>query len=551
MSGYFGICSSESHIDSILKGVAMLRNKNDANSVKQHKIHPFELAHNFLSTQYIYGNNEKLHCWVFGQINNLEELKSFLSAKEPISLSELFLLAKIQNKLDPFLAKVDGIYSSIILNISNQQLEFITDRLGLATLYIATYNKNILWSDQVKCFLADSLIPLQIDSKSAHSFVANGQLMDDQSWIDGVKRLGPAMRRKYSLDTNKVVEEQRYWSWNNIRPLNVSFDDAANHVDYLFNLAVTKRVSSTDDATVALSGGLDSRYIISKLSDIKRSISAFTFGSAEASDIKIAQKICAELNVDHQTYILTEKNWLSGRAQCLWNGECGTSLLHAHIGPFLNDLQKKNKISFNGFAGDLVLGGSWIGKLEPKTKQNNTYLNEDIEDSYHIYNRVRRFTMNGIDIQKNIISKLPFMDNDLLEFVYGLPDSYRKKYKLYNHILLSKHHSLFASFPHGNTPYLTTNIFVNKYHALLNLLSKKTNSILNFNALVEAQKKSLINFISSNNSIVNKIINLDSFKYSTLKLMRLLSLEIWLNQICNGSLKSDSDISNLFNNHQN
>jgi asparagine synthase (glutamine-hydrolysing) len=75
-------------------------------------------------------------------------------------------------------------------------------------------------------------------------------------------------------------------------------------------------------------------------------------------------------------------------------------------------------------------------------------------DFFHIQNRVRRFTYNGLKIEEVFIEqRAPDFDNDLIDFLYSLPDKYRYHSRIYNKMLLRYFPEYFRHIPWQKTGY--------------------------------------------------------------------------------------------------
>ena len=116
------------------------------------------------------------------------------------------------------------------------------------------------------------------------------------------------------------------------------------------------------------------------------------------------------------------------------------------------------------------MGGSWIDELEKKitkaaayrrfgkyiafTDLDSNFYNITHQDPYFIDTRARRFTnMGQIAYSRTVETRKPFLDNDLIEFLYGIPDSYRHKSKMFKKILLYNYPEYYKNIPWQKTGY--------------------------------------------------------------------------------------------------
>ncbi|MFA6742504.1 MAG: hypothetical protein WCR78_13560 [Arcobacteraceae bacterium] len=129
-----------------------------------------------------------------------------------------------------------------------------------------------------------------------------------------------------------------------------------------------------------------------------------------------------------------------------------------------------NIIISDEYAGDVVFFEDWFSKLPLNERVSTNNLNFvyykyikscNIEDdffninrceSYLYMSRVRRFTNMGIvNGLTNIDQRKPFFDNKLIEFIYSIPDDFRKDNKLYSAMLLKFFPKFFKDIPWQKT----------------------------------------------------------------------------------------------------
>ena len=135
-----------------------------------------------------------------------------------------------------------------------------------------------------------------------------------------------------------------------------------------------------------------------------------------------------------------------------------------------------------------------------------------------LMNRLRRYTAQMVNVDLNYNECiLPYIDNDIIDFIYSLPDSYRADNNLYADMLLKYYPEYFKNIPwnRNNLP-IQGKIYRNNKG--------------NINALIE--KISKLRFLSPKwkNSIIKRI-NLNNILY--LKTFQTFTKEL----TCNKNLK--------------
>ena len=108
---------------------------------------------------------------------------------------------------------------------------------------------------------------------------------------------------------------------------------------------------------------MDSRAILAAIPEEYRPLHAFTFGRKNCGEIKIAGIASAIKGAAHHQMILDSNDWVSSKFNGIWKSDGSVSLKHMHGIVFHDEYKSYMDYNLNGFAGDLVLGGSYLKKL--------------------------------------------------------------------------------------------------------------------------------------------------------------------------------------------
>ena len=431
-----------------------------------------------------------VYSWIEGEIYNLNEIVEMFKYNSK-TFSELLIDAYINNHLETVLSKIDGCFAAILYDKS--ELKLISDRYGMKPLYLWNNGNQFAWVSEVKALLALKVFKPEINLQAINCFMDIGYLLGDITWFKDVKLINAASIITYSIERRKIVEEKRYWKWSSIKPQIISFNEAVVNLSNLLQIAVQKRVKIGEKLSVSLSGGLDSRLNLAAINQINGlDVLCFTFGKNGCDDIKIASMATFVKNNPNYVFELNEKNWMDERFHYIWKNEGNISLLHIH-NPATNErLKELFDIDINGFLGDICMGGGWIDELDIKitkkaafnwfgkyikfTNLDDDFYNISHQDPYFLDTRGRRFTNMGLIAYSSTFEiRRAFLDNDLIEFLYALPDRYRHESRLYNNTLLYKYPEYYKKIPWQKTGYpISTKMTIHrKFIRLVKPLLKK------------------------------------------------------------------------------
>lgn len=413
---------------------------------------------------------KNLTIWVEGEVYNINQVtKKFGINCENIAY--LLLQAEEQGKLAQVLNKLDGDFCAALYDAEKKKIKLISDRYGMRVLYWYFKEGFFAWGSSVKAILGIDEIDKKLDQSSYDCFMDLGYLMGEHTWFEYIKLIKPATILEYDIAQNHV-KQAYYWMWSDIKPSNLSFDEAVDKLGDLFIQAVNKRFNPNEKIGISLSGGLDSRAILAAVNHLYPDHKgyAYTFGTPNCDDLKIARKVIENVNSwKYDQFYFLAKNWFYPRLKKVWDSDGMLSIMHMHGSEFLEEISRNIDINLNGYAGDAVCGGSLITDINFQDVKPSRFLAKKIYgihaeqyediffdiphfDNYLLMNRVRRFTnMGTINELTHIEQRKPFLDNDLIELIYSIPDSYRAENKLYSAMLQKKFPLFFKNIPWQKT----------------------------------------------------------------------------------------------------
>lgn len=403
--------------------------------------------------------------WIEGEFYNQEELKAkykVISATD----NELFLNIYNMTKSFDFLKDIDGYYTAVLYDNQNKFVYLITDRYGFKPFYWGLIKKNLVWSSELKGFLGHRDFKCVIDKIAVEEFFDFGHQLENRTWFESIELVPPSTVIAFDIDKSQVTIKN-YWSWSDIQFVKEPIDEVqiAEELGRLFKQSVEHRATKNERIGISLSGGLDSRALLAAIPEIHTPLHALTFGKKNCDDIIIAKKISTIKGAYHHVLDLNSRDWIDHRINGIWRSDGSISLLHMHGSKFCDKYNSYMDFSLNGFAGDLVCGGSYLNPNSFETKithdivRNKTNCRKDSfefnnwyrinkTDPYFVNNRVRRFTNSGLIIlSKNIENRIPFFDNNIVEFIYSIPDKHRYNSNIYNKMLMRTFPDYFKTIP--------------------------------------------------------------------------------------------------------
>lgn len=376
--------------------------------------------------------------------------------------------AYISDSLDLILREANGYFCGVLYDKRKKKIVLFSDRLGTRFLYYYHKNGIFYFSGTVNSILSINTVDKTIDKDSLDCFVNDRgpfYLLADNTYFRNIKLLKPATILEFSLDSNEV-HQHYYWTFEYITPRPIIYEDAIDELHRLIEKAVLKRAYALGSSEFALplSGGLDSRLIFAILNNHNiRPSYVFTNGSTQCTDVKYAKSLCKKFQYEHKIVLPNRRDLLQSaqKAALLCEGMCPFFEFCEYDYPF------PNRFVISGYLGDMLFGETFksdsnlfdkamdsaiaekfYGRFHKLSDINDQYFNIKKIEAHLLINRVRRFTAHMLNVELNYNEQLlPFIDNDIIDFVYSIPDSYRAKNHLYADMLLKYYPKYYEKIP--------------------------------------------------------------------------------------------------------
>jgi asparagine synthase (glutamine-hydrolysing) len=524
----------------------------------------------FLNEPWMQAESNGIFVWIDGEIYN----HALLMDEKDDSFSKTIITHYKTDSLHRLFAGADGVFIVLIYDSVQQKLTLVTDRYGIKPFYLYAKNNTLIFAPELKCFPFFKEFDLKIRADVVNSFIDLEHFMGTATWFEQVELVEPATIYTYHVQQAKLSGEQ-YWTWAGVKFNRVALPEAAEELARLLTRAIKKRAYGDYRVGVALSGGFDSRAILATIRDQKPT--TYTFGIAGSADVTIARKVAALAGVKNVHYEMHVTDWLQKRFSGVWKIDGMLNMVHMHYSHLMDEIPKIIDVNISGFVGDGVLGQNYIVKKGKKfldtritdsiarhyygdyirfSNPDNPYFNIAKTDPYLFYNRGRRLTGLGLEeAAKTIPQRVPFMDIDLLDFVYTLPDEYREGNKVYHYALMLLYPEFYKGIPHANTGMsinLNPGIIYQgrkKIHRLMYAVKYKLGIATNYTdvhnwikepktagfvrALLNPKTALYPNFTSSDFSQLYLEPHLAGKEKMLKRLMGAITIEIWLQQILN------------------
>jgi len=350
--------------------------------------------------------------------------------------------------LEDFLKSLSGFFCGVIIDFRQKVAILFNDRLGMHRVYCHEGKEAFYFSSEAKCLLRVIPDSRGLDEKSLAEYFACGGTLENRTLFKKVFLLpgGSVWRFDASGETKKSYYFQpRDWEEQPLLSKEVFFDKLLE----AFNKLLPKYFASKTPVGLSLTGGLDTRMILSCWNPPARSLPCYTFDGIGGNiyDTKIAEKVAAACDQKHYV-IRLEKDFFSdfdSYAEKTIQVTDGTADLCGAHEIYLNKLAREiAPVRMTGNYGGEVLRGvtTFKARLPREDLFEHDFNNliaeggrslKDSENGHKVsFTAYKEIPWRHFGILSSALSQLtvrsPYLDNDLVGLAYQAPAEARSNH---------------------------------------------------------------------------------------------------------------------------
>lgn len=424
--------------------------------------------------------DETIYGFMLGEIYDIEEERAALKAKHCfihnndieylIHLYEEYGLKALEN--------LNGRFVVLLVNTITNEYILLNDRYGSYKYYYAFNGEKYAFCNN-PAYLLDFLPKRELNREAVGEFFTFGFMLGTKTLLQGINLLGGASICNLKPGSLNSI---KYWDWSYLKKgYTKSFEEAVSEFGELWLKTIKKILDKHQKFNLMLSGGLDSRAILAAVDYLglnDKINSAYTFGQKGCWDIIIAKQLAKIAGINHVVAELNADTWRANIDSAIGNTFGAKNTIDAN-GTVLKKMNPSWPV-LSGIMGDVVCGGSYLreelinsttqeipgtlynllrkqkGIRNSKLLKNYKGSKVDLGTAYSAKDLylVVTYGMNYIDVKvlgDQFYYIKPFMDNELVDFMYGLPDEWRIKGRLYKEMLVKYFPKYYSEIPWQRT----------------------------------------------------------------------------------------------------
>ncbi|MGH7818794.1 MAG: asparagine synthase-related protein, partial [Candidatus Binatia bacterium] len=206
-----------------------------------------------------------------------------------------------------FAGHLQGSFCAALLDDAKGSLFLASDPVGSHPLYWLRCGRRFVFASELKSVLADPDAPHELDRRAVADYLSFGFPLGTKTLAAGVSLLPPGAILSYRT-SDGACDIRRYRRIGDaFRPWEGTRDDYLQAVREAFEGAVGRAVSGTPPLGLSVSGGLDTRAILSVVAKRRASVSTYTLGIRGCADERIAEDLSRIAATKHRFHELDER----------------------------------------------------------------------------------------------------------------------------------------------------------------------------------------------------------------------------------------------------
>jgi asparagine synthase (glutamine-hydrolysing) len=436
------------------------------------------------------GDKDGIVIYFFGEIYNLDDVyQEAQPSRNPLSVLHNIVLEEKLLQLSP---QFNGSFFVVVYKKKDRALWLVSDRFCSKRCYFVHHDEKLAFFPHVYYFKKIGY-PADINLEFLCDFLTFKYIAGEYTPLKAVKAVPPATVLEASCDG---VTEFQYWNLKYAPIEQEDLNQAAKEFGEIWLRAVDRRVRDKGRLVVPISGGYDSRAVLSALLECKAvsEIHTVTFGIPGTLDFEIGHALARKIGSTHTTIELPNRGHLT--SEYAWKAKDTDGLTEAVAKPFLSKWNELREISSDFASG--LLGDAMTGKFLTEKVFNESLTVEDQESTnQYILKLFRRFPpviterllnlgkedynelslsiiretnkrnrnqafashiewwglwtrclkldmLHTLSLRERINYLTPFLDNEVVDFLWGIPPNWRLKQKLYESMISNRYADMYT-----------------------------------------------------------------------------------------------------------
>lgn len=389
--------------------------------------------------------NEKRNCIMFlsGECFIDEDVKNRLKSQKHdfYSNDASFLIHLYEEKGSEFFSVLNGWFNGIILDIEKKEAILFNDRFGMQRIYVHETCDAWYFSSEAKALLKIFPALRRINPVSMGEYFNYDCVLNNKTFFSDIFLLPGGSKWTFSRDD---IIKQTYFSpadWENqpVMEKDFFYSELSNTFQRILS-----RYFVGGHMGIAMTGGLDTRMILSCINPEPEQLDCFTFGGMyrDSLDVRIARKVAESYGLSHRTIRLDShylNNFYDFVTKAIYMSDGLSNVTTADEFYLNSQVREITQIKMTGKFGSQVmrsLAGLRDRCAEEKLYQGDfkKYLDQATETftsvkrknnmSFFLFNEIPWYWSSFTAAEQSQLTvRSPFLDNELVALLYRAPEN--------------------------------------------------------------------------------------------------------------------------------
>jgi asparagine synthase (glutamine-hydrolysing) len=239
-----------------------------------------------------------------GVLHNEARLRADLAAPVPPG-STGSLITELYRQHDlAFVSRLEGEFCLALIDEPRQRLVIATDTIGSHPVYWRTDADGLVFSSDLSAVLRAAPAAARLNLRAVADYLTLGAIWGDKTLAEGVQLLGPGTILVYGLRDGVTTLHQYADLESFFQRTWTDHDAYLEAVQASFRQAVARAATSALPIGLSLSGGLDSRAILSAVNGRTSTLRTYTLGVDGCADQAIARQLSGIAGTAHRYFEL-------------------------------------------------------------------------------------------------------------------------------------------------------------------------------------------------------------------------------------------------------
>lgn len=281
--------------------------------------------------------------------------------------TEVLLHSIAQWGIEGALPRLNGMFAFGLWDSQRRELTLARDRFGVKPLYWHSTGKAVLFASEIKAILAHPSVCTSIDVDALSEYLIFQNFHTDRTLFAGMRMLPAGSFVTIRSSDGRLPEPYRYYKMRFSEPDQVPEPaEAVAQLEYLFKQAVSRQLVADVELGAYLSGGIDSGAITgvaaTELSHLRTFTCGFDLSSASGLEVYFDERHDAEMmsarwHTEHYEMVLKAGDMERIIPKLVWHleeprvGQCYPNFYIAGLA------SKFNRVVLGGTGGDELFGG--------------------------------------------------------------------------------------------------------------------------------------------------------------------------------------------------